>query len=406
MKSEDTPLKRDTQMSKSTAVYHVDTIGADALAGFFQSFSSAYEQIEQALLLLDLEPNTPSLIDDLIQSTRLIDQSLEQLSFDELQNLTHSLLGLLQDIKKGQIEFSSELSDIILITINDIKTIIETVIDSNKPCVLLKRIPKVCHAIEQISHTPPMQLHSAIKDTLMLLDPSTELIEPSISNTDSLKHLFDESAPDAEELAAYGVEESEDFIFFKSLSAPLESRAQYWNSRNQRMLRLALKMNDEAGRPVDPNQLAAAIYLHDAGMALLPLDIINNTDSLTEEQIQQVREHPQFGFELLRYMKSWQEAAYIILQHHERVDGNGYPFGLKGEDICDGAKIVAIVDAVDARTHERGHAAMLKRPLLRAAMEIGKHADVQFDSYWVNIFRSVFQQMRKNSRENPADGLN
>ncbi len=393
-------------MSKSTAVYHVDTIGADALAGFFQTFSSAYEQIEQALLLLDLSPNTPSLIDDLIQSTQLINQSLEQLSFDELQNLTHSLLGLLQDIKKGQIEFSSELSDIILITINDIKNIIETVIDSNKPCVLLKRIPKVCHAIEQISHTPPMQLHSAIKDTLMLLDPSTELIEPSISNTDSLKHLFDESAPDAEELAAYGVEESEDFIFFKSLSAPLESRAQYWNSRNQRMLRLALKMNDEAGRPVDPNQLAAAIYLHDAGMALLPLDIINNTDSLTEEQIQQVREHPQFGFELLRYMKSWQEAAYIILQHHERVDGNGYPFGLKGEDICDGAKIVAIVDAVDARTHERGHAAMLKRPLLRAAMEIGKHADVQFDSYWVNIFRSVFQQMRKNSRENPADGLN
>ena len=393
-------------MSKSTAVYHVDTIGADALAGFFQTFSSAYEQIEQALLLLDLSPNTPSLIDDLIQSTQLINQSLEQLSFDELQNLTHSLLGLLQDIKKGQIEFNSELSDIILITINDIKNIIETVIDSNKPCVLLKRIPKVCHAIEQISHTPPMQLHSAIKDTLMLLDPSTELIEPSISNTDSLKHLFDESAPDAEELAAYGVEESEDFIFFKSLSAPLESRAQYWNSRNQRMLRLALKMNDEAGRPVDPNQLAAAIYLHDAGMALLPLDIINNTDSLTEEQIQQVREHPQFGFELLRYMKSWQEAAYIILQHHERVDGNGYPFGLKGEDICDGAKIVAIVDAVDARTHERGHAAMLKRPLLRAAMEIGKHADVQFDSYWVNIFRSVFQQMRKNSRENPADGLN
>ena len=78
MKSGDTPLKRDKQMSKSTAVYHVDTIGADALAGFFQSFSSAYEQIEQALLLLDLEPNTPSLIDDLIQSTRLIDQSLER----------------------------------------------------------------------------------------------------------------------------------------------------------------------------------------------------------------------------------------------------------------------------------------------------------------------------------------
>lgn len=387
-------------MSKSAAVYPVDTIDANALASFFQTFSQAYNEIEQSLLLLDLSPQSSSLLSELTNATQSIHQSLEELGFSELQSLSQSLLNLLADIDKGLVEFSPDVSDIILIIINDIKVIIETLIDdNNKPCVLLKRIDKICQTIGQISKTPPLQLHNVFTDALMLLDPQTEIIEPHITNADSLTHLFDDSAPDQEELAAYGVEESDDFIFFKSLSAPLESRAQYWNCRNQRMLRLALKMNDVAGRPVDPNQLAAAVYLHDAGMALMPLDIINSTDALTEEQIQQVREHPQFGFELLRYMKSWQEAAYIILQHHERVDGEGYPFGLSGEDICDGAKILAIVDAVDARTHERHHASLLKRPLLRAAMEIGKHTDAQFDAYWVDIFRQVFQQMRKNSRQ-------
>jgi len=386
-------------MPKPAAVYPVDTIDANALANFFQTFSKAYSEIEQSLLLLDLSPQSSPLLAELISTTESIHQSIKQLGFNELQDLSQSLINLLKDISKGLVDFDSDISDIILIAVNDIKVVIETIIDNKKPCVLLKRINKICQTIGQISKTPALQLHSVITDALMLLDPQTEIIEPHISAADSLNHLFDDSAPDQEELAAYGVEESDDFIFFKSLSTPLETRAQYWNCRNQRMLRLALKMNDEAGRPVEPNQLAAAIYLHDAGMALMPHDIINSTEPLSEEQVQQVREHPQFGFELLRYMKSWQEAAYIILQHHERVDGKGYPFGLTGEDICDGAKILAIVDAVDARTHERSHATLLKRPLLRAAMEIGKHTDAQFDAYWVDIFRQVFQQMRKNSHQ-------
>ncbi len=386
-------------MPKPAAIYPVDTIDANALANFFLTFSKAYEEIEQALLLLDLSPHSSSSLTELINAVQSIQHSLEVLGLSELQELNQSLLGLLKNISKGLVEFSSEISDIILVAANDIKIVIEALLDNNKPCVLLKRISKICQTIDQLPQTPPLQLQNVYTDILMLLDPETEVIEPHISNVDSLTLLFDDSAPDHEELAAYGVEESEDFIFFKSLSAPLESRAQYWHRRNQRMLRLALKMNDIAGRPVDPNQLAAAIYLHDAGMALMPLDIINSSDALTEEQIQQVREHPQFGFELLRYMKSWQEAAYIILQHHERIDGKGYPFGLTGEDICDGAKILAIVDAVDARTHERSHASLPKRPLLRAAMEIGKHSDAQFDAYWVDIFRQVFQQMRKVSRQ-------
>jgi HD-GYP domain-containing protein (c-di-GMP phosphodiesterase class II) len=161
------------------------------------------------------------------------------------------------------------------------------------------------------------------------------------------------------------------------------------------MLRLALKMNDMADRPVDPTQLAAAIYMHDAGMALIPLSVINSKDSLTEQDREKMEQHPQIGYELLRYMKDWSEASLMVLQHHERMDGSGYPQGLKENEICDGAKIIAIADAMDARTHERAHATLMKRPLLRAAMEISKKADTQFSSYWVDIFSTVFHEMRQ-----------
>jgi len=226
-----------------------------------------------------------------------------------------------------------------------------------------------------------------------------EIIEPHITTSDSLINLFQNNGPDEEELAAYGVEENEDFIFFRGLAEPLETRANYWRGRSQRMLRLALKMNDEAGRPVDPTQLAAAVYMHDVGMALLPLEVINSSTSLSKEELDLVKKHPIISFELLRYMKQWSEAAGIVLQHHEKMDGSGYPYGLKENDICEGAKIIAIVDAIDARTHERVHSMLLKRPLLRAAMEIGKNSDNQFSAYWSNIFKKVFQQMRKHVTE-------
>ncbi|HEX5637137.1 MAG TPA: HD domain-containing phosphohydrolase, partial [Gammaproteobacteria bacterium] len=146
-----------------------------------------------------------------------------------------------------------------------------------------------------------------------------------------------------------------------------------------------------------------AVYMHDVGMALLPLEIINNVQPLSEEDLQQIREHPKFGFELLRYMKQWREAAYIVLQHHERMDGSGYPYGLKENEICEGAKILAIVDVVDARTHERNHASPQQQALLRAAMEIGKHSDTQFSTYWVDVFKNLFQEMRKQTVENIND---
>lgn len=382
-------------MSKYNTHQQLESIAASTLAGFFVNFNSSQQQIEQSLLMLEMSPHEETLIIELQQGVDSIQKSLKDVGLEAIEPMTVSLTGLLQQVRLKNLNFETVLSDLILLAIDDIKVVMEKIIDGEDRCVLLTRMPRICESIDAIGTADDISRSAVIKDALLLLDPSIEIIETSITHSDSLINLFSKNMPDEEELSAYGVEESDDFLFFRALAEPLESRANYWSGRVHRMLRLALKMNDQAGRPVNPNQLAAAVYMHDAGMALLPLEIINCKDKLTEEQREEIHQHPVVGYELMRYMKSWREASFIVLQHHEQVDGGGYPYGLTDNDICDGAKILSIVDAVDARTHERAHATLLKRPLLRAAIELGQNEGVQFSEKWVGVFKEVFQDVRK-----------
>ncbi len=382
-------------MPNHNSVTTLENLGASALANFFASYTASQQEIEQSLMLLELSPDDGALLLTMQQDIAQIQQSLQDLGLDNLSPLTTSLNKLVHSLQLKEFSFETLISDLILLAINDVKMVIEKIIDGDSRCVLVDRLPRICESIEAIPLCDDSDRPSVIRDALLLLDPTMEIIENSITVNDTLMNLFSPESPDEEELAAYGVEESDDFVFFRSLSEPLEQRARYWRGRAHRMLRLALKMNDFAGRPVNPNQLAAAVYMHDAGMALLPLEIINSEQTLTEEQLTEVRQHPVIAYELMRYMKKWREAAQIVLQHHEQVDGKGYPYGLSENEICDGAKILAIADAVDARTHERAHATLMKRPLLRAAIELGKNSGVQFSERWVDVFKEVFHELRK-----------
>jgi len=375
--------------------HQFDHVGANALAGFFINFKNSQKKIEQSLLLLEISTDDQGLILALQQHMQLLQQALYNVELTKIVPLTISLNGLIQRIQLKHLVFESGLSDMILLAVNDIKLIMESIIDGDDKCTLLARLPRICECIDTIAIADERNRLAAIKDALLLLDPGIEIFESVITHSDLLRNLFSQQVPEYDELAAYGVEESDDFIFFRSLSEPVENREKYWCGRVDRMLRLALKMNDHAGRPVNPNQLAAAVYMHDTGMALTPLSIINSKQKLSDTQLDIIHQHPVVGYELMRYMTNWREASFIVLQHHEQVNGAGYPYGLYDKDICDGAKILAIVDLVDARTHERVYATLLKRPLLRAAIELGKFVDVQFSEKWVNVFKAVFQEARK-----------
>ncbi len=93
--------------------------------------------------------------------------------------------------------------------------------------------------------------------------------------------------------------------------------------------------------------------IHDVGKIDIPIEILNKPGKLTMEEFNFIKEHPQRGHDIIMETIGDAEIAKVILQHHERIDGSGYPFGLKGNGISIEAKIILVADSFDAMTSDR-----------------------------------------------------
>jgi putative two-component system response regulator len=111
--------------------------------------------------------------------------------------------------------------------------------------------------------------------------------------------------------------------------------------------------------------------LHDVGKIGVPDSIINKTDRLTDEEFLKIKQHPVIGGRILENIQKMPELASGAKWHHERFDGRGYPEGLKGEEIPEAARIIAVADAYDAMTSNRSYRALLSQEKVRGEIEKG-----------------------------------
>ncbi|RMD54780.1 MAG: HD-GYP domain-containing protein [Nitrospirae bacterium] len=106
----------------------------------------------------------------------------------------------------------------------------------------------------------------------------------------------------------------------------------------------------------DMYELGAGFFLHDIGKTRVDSSIINKQGKLTEEEMRVMRTHPQHGYDILKEANQLsKECRIIVMQHHEREDGSGYPLGLKGDEIHDYSRICSIADIYDALTSRRSY---------------------------------------------------
>lgn len=183
-----------------------------------------------------------------------------------------------------------------------------------------------------------------------------------------------------------------DFSLLRILSETMDQRMPTWKGRTDFIMSLALGMNALADNTIDIPQLEAAVYLHDFPMSRLPDEILHKKH-LSNDEYEQIKQHPVHAYEIALTMPNMEEAATMVYQHHERLDGKGYPEGIGGNSICDGAKILAICDAFHTMTHVSAHKPK-RRSILRAAIEINVNKGTQFDPFWVEKFNYAIRVQR------------
>jgi len=169
------------------------------------------------------------------------------------------------------------------------------------------------------------------------------------------------------------------------LSAALDLRDQATKGHSLRLARLALAMGGELGFSDEKlSHLEQAAMLHDMSKLELPKAILEKAGPLTDDEWQKIQRHPEVGYEIVRDAPFLQEAVEIILGHHERYDGGGYPHGLSGEEIPLAARIFALADAYDALTSDRPYRKAGAHAV--AVREIKGNAGTQFDPRVVEAF--------------------
>jgi HD-GYP domain-containing protein (c-di-GMP phosphodiesterase class II) len=358
----------------------------DILNDLLEEINELYEASEQTLIELEIKPQDNELQRSLFRSIHTIKGDLGLVNFSPMIPLLQHVEDLLDLLRKGQINYTSNMSDLVLLTMDRVKIFVESCIQNGHAEydeVLFN------HLVAQISNINPGnndQHERILAETVLLLDPSLD----NSSSDDTQQQLKDIKRPVG--LATSGipkhlsVEKNTDILFFRELMKPIEKRSRFWNGRGDRIAKLAAYVNKFAGSPIDEDQLAVACYMHDFGMAFMPLEVLHKKGPMTEPEFNLMRSHVYKSARLLEHLSHWNEARKIVMQHHERMDGSGYPLGLKEADICDGAQLLGILDTFDAITHNRAHLEHVVHPKKRAVIEINRIKEGQLNKSWLKDF--------------------
>lgn len=176
-------------------------------------------------------------------------------------------------------------------------------------------------------------------------------------------------------------------LFIASLTKTLEARDSYTAGHSDRVAELSSHIAESAGFDGEEVfKIHVAAHLHDIGKIGVPDCILLKEGKLTSREFECVKKHTEIGFGILREIPDLTGIAEVVLHHHERYDGKGYPAGLSGVNIPVGSRIIAIADSFDAMVTNRPYRKRLS--VTEALYRIEKEAGTQFDPGLTGVFLS------------------
>ena len=164
----------------------------------------------------------------------------------------------------------------------------------------------------------------------------------------------------------------------------LDAKSPYTCGHSERVAEISLAIAKVLHLPEDEQmRIHIGAHLHDIGKIGVPDSILNKPGKLTDIEYEIMKEHPAIGDQIVSKVNILKPMADIVRHHHERIDGKGYPDGLKGEEISLASRIVAIADAFDAMTSKRAYRENVR--IDEAVAELSRHKGTQFDAAIIEV---------------------
>jgi HD-GYP domain-containing protein (c-di-GMP phosphodiesterase class II) len=178
----------------------------------------------------------------------------------------------------------------------------------------------------------------------------------------------------------------------KSLISIVEAKHKYTKGHSERVHLISCFLGKNLGLKKHAREvLHWASLFHDVGKISVPDAILNKPGALTDEEFAIIKRHPVVGSEVLSHIEQLQEALPAIRHHHERMDGSGYPDGLKGEEVPFAARIIAVADVYDALTSTRSYRPAM--PVSRALEIMREGEGKQFDPRVLRLFLEKHEEI-------------
>ena len=190
----------------------------------------------------------------------------------------------------------------------------------------------------------------------------------------------------------------------EALALAIEAKDHTTHDHLRRVRVYALELGIRMGlSPTELQSLRAAALLHDIGKLAVPEYIISKPGKLTRDEFEKMKIHPVVGAQILEQVKFPYPVAPIVLSHHEKWDGSGYPSGLKGTEIPIGARILSAVDALDALASDRQYRRAL--PLDQAMQMVAAQSGSTFDPAVILILESCYVELEQKALHEPHGSL-
>lgn len=367
-------------------LFNMPDLDNEIVVELFDTIYDALDDVEILLENLSSYPDDQERLNDLFRHMHSIKGNFRVCFMTPLSEYMHGVEETLSEVRSGRLDFSPITKEILLMAIDKLRTYMAQLHDQH--AVETEEIEKITHGFLTLACAEPQHFAELARNLLRDVtgsETTEELVGVEIQ----------EAVPEsAAEISVGGLDN--DLVYFETLAKMLDARLPHHTNRTEQLLRIVRAIESYLPYALDMQQVTAAIYIHDIGMAFVPDSILTASGRLSDEQREVLQKHPHVGFQLLRRLEHWDEAATMVLQHHERIDGKGYPKGLVGDEICDGAKLIAVCDAFCSLTNQREDRST-RRSVLRALMEIGSHCDTQFDRATVEAFSRMATDVFKKA---------